>query len=451
MTKYLVLLLALAIPPVAATAETGSLRVDGQRLHGTMEKLKAFGGNEQGGSDRVAYSEANLQALLYLIGLMGEAGLSTHIDVAGNLIGRREGSDPEAGVILTGSHIDTVPNGGHYDGIVGVMGAIEVARTLHEAGIELEHGFEVAAWSNEERGKTGSRSLAESIDPAELDLPTYTEKTVGEGIRYLGGDPARIAENLRRPGDIAAFIELHVEQGGVMEQRDRQIGVVTGIVGIKRWKITVDGFANHAGTTPMNQRKDASLAAARIILAVNRIVSSEPGQQVGTVGIMKLEPGAANVVPGGAELHLEMRDLSMQKLDRLFAAIETEAKLIAGATGTTVTIEQYYETDSAVSDLLIMADISGAVESLGFSHMTIPSGAGHDAQSFKNLAPLGMIFVPSQRGISHSPAEYTAPADITRGANVLLHTIIALDRRLKQTPAPDETPPPAMHTVESTL
>lgn len=424
--RALIALLICTIPMLAHGQK--DLRVDGNRLNDTMDRMKTFGGNSGGGSDRIAFSQHNLDALNYLAGLMESAGMQTQIDLAGNLIGRREGSDRSRTPLVAGSHIDTVPNGGHYDGIVGVMGAIEVARTIHNAGIELAHPLEIAVWTNEEGGKTGSRSISRSVGSGEMALPSFGEKTLGEGISFLGGDPDRLEENGRDPGSIAGYVELHVEQGAILDREGIQIGVVDGIVGIKRWYITVSGFANHAGTTPMDQRQDSLLAASEFVIAVRRVISDEPGRQVGTVGKMQVHPGAPNVIPGKVDLSLEIRDLSMKKVDMLFGRIEKAAAAIGEDSDTVFSIEQYYESPAADSDLRIAGYVEDAANELGLSNVHMPSGAGHDAQSFKGLAPLGMIFVPSSNGVSHAPTEYTSPELITSGANVLLHTLLRMDR-----------------------
>ena len=427
--KSVLVLLAVVL---ACTARADDeLRVDAERLNDTMEHMHAFGGNAEGGSDRVAYSDHNRLAYDYLSRLMLQSGLTPRIDVAGNLVGRREGRIEGLAPIVTGSHIDTVPNGGHYDGIVGVMSAIEVARTLHEAGTSLDHPLEVVVWSNEEGGKTGSRSYAGAVAAREMDLPSLGERTLGDGIRHLGGHPDRLDENRKAPGDIAGYVELHVEQGAILDREGIAIGVVEGIVGIKRWYITVQGFANHAGTTPMDQRQDALYAAALMIAEVRRIITGEPGRQVGTVGRLDVSPGAPNVIPGEVMFSLEIRDLSMDKVTRLFGAIRTSLETIAAANDVDVTFDQYYESPEAPTDEGLQALVQQSAERLGLSYLPMPSGAGHDAQSMKGIAPLGMIFVPSRDGVSHAPSEFTSPEEITNGANVLLHTVLGMDELLQ--------------------
>ncbi|MDX1404138.1 MAG: Zn-dependent hydrolase [Woeseiaceae bacterium] len=417
---------------IACAADDASeLRVNGDRLNATMEHMKTFGTSESGGSMRVAFSDANRVALSYLSSLMLEAGLMPRIDPAGNLVGRRQGTVSGLAPIVSGSHIDTVPDGGHYDGVVGVMSAIEVARSLHEAGYALDHPLEIVVWSNEEGGKTGSRSYMGSVDEREFGLTALGEKTIGDGLLHIGGDPDRLHENRKQAGDISSYIELHVEQGAFLEAADTAIGVVQGIVGIKRWNIFVEGFANHAGTTPMDQRRDALYAAALLIAEIRDVITAHPGRQVGTVGRVQAFPGAPNVIAGRTEMSLEIRDLEMDKVDMFFERVREAAARIAEETDTQIDFEQYYESPAAITDERIKNMIEESADMLGLSAMHLPSGAGHDAQSLKHIAPIGMIFVPSKGGISHAPSEFTSPRQITDGANVLLQTIIRMDQRIR--------------------
>jgi len=424
---FATILLALLTSATFAQADGNELRVDGTRLNATMTHMKTFGINAAGGSDRVAYSDHNKDALAYLSALMLESGLTPQIDAAGNLVGRRAGKVSGLAPVVTGSHIDTVPNGGHYDGIVGTMAAIEVARTLHDADYVTDHPLEIVVWSNEEGGKTGSRSLNGSVKAEEFALPSLGDRSLGDGIRYIGGSPERISQNVRKPGDVAALIELHIEQGAILDREGIAIGVVEGIVGIKRWNVTVDGFANHAGTTPMDQRQDAMYTAALIIAKIRDVITGEPGRQVGTVGRLQAYPGAPNVIPGKVTFSLEIRDLDMQKIDRLFGLVRSAAEEIAGKNSTTVRFEHFYTSPAAITDERFKTLINDSADELGLSAMHMPSGAGHDAQSLGGIAPLGMIFVPSKEGISHAPTEFTSAQQITDGANVLLQTIIGLD------------------------
>ena len=405
-----------------------TLRVNSKRLMDHILALAEFGKNPQGGASRVAYSDADKQGREYVLGLLRDAKLDVGIDAAGNLVGRRAGIAGNLNPLLIGSHIDTVPEGGNYDGVVGSMGAIEVAQTLAENNVRTLHPLEVVIFQNEEGGLIGSRAMDGELTEKELDLVSRSGKTIREGIKFIGGDVAKLAEVRRHKGDIAAYLELHIEQGGILDSEKINIGVVEGIVGINWWDVTIEGFANHAGTTAMNNRQDALLAAAKFIEAVNRIVTSVPGRQVGTVGRINALPGAPNVIPGKVVLSLELRDLDVAKINMLFEKIQAEAQKIASDSKTKFDFKEINVNIPAPTDPQIRSLISVAARELGLTTKLMPSGAGHDAQDMARLGPVGMIFVPSVGGISHSPREFSRPEDITNGANVLLHTLLKLDK-----------------------
>ena len=402
--------------------------IDASRVNAILADFRRFGGTGDGGTTRLAYSDEDLAGRDYATGVMRRAGLEVSTDLAGNLIGRRPGTDTAALPIIIGSHMDSVPSGGSYDGQVGSAAALEVALTLADHDIALNHPLEVIIFQNEEGGKTGSRALVGRVYPFELDIVTASGHPIRDGIARLGGDPSRLAEARREPGTMAGFLELHIEQGAFLEAGGTRIGVVEGIVGIRRWNVTVHGAQNHAGTTPMPQRRDALVAAADFVRAANEVATTMPGRQVATVGRIEAVPGAPNVVPGEARATLEIRDLEMTKIDRVFAEIEARARTIAADREVEVAFEQFYESLAAPTDPRFRDIVESAAAALGYSHTRMPSGAGHDAQSMAELGPVGMIFVPSRGGISHSPDEYTAPEDIARGANVLLRSLLALDR-----------------------
>jgi N-carbamoyl-L-amino-acid hydrolase len=358
---------------------------------------------------------------------MRSARLEVNLDAAGNIIGRRAGS-AKIPPLLLGSHIDSVPEGGNYDGNVGSLGAIEVAQILDENRISTRHPLEVIIFQNEEGGLIGSRAIDGELTEKELDLVSRSGKTIREGIRFIGGDPDKFATVRRKPGDIAAYLELHIEQGGILAAEKIDIGIVEGIVGINWWDVTIEGFANHAGTTPMNKRQDALLAAAKFIEAVNRVVNNVPGRHVGTVGRIQALPGAPNVIPGRVVLSLELRDLNANKINMLYEKIRAEAEQIASMSGTKFQFQVINVNVPAPTDAGIRSHIGESARELGLSAKLMPSGAGHDAQDMARLGPAGMIFIPSVGGISHSPREYSEPKDIANGANVLLHTLLKLDR-----------------------
>jgi N-carbamoyl-L-amino-acid hydrolase len=407
--------------PRGAVADSG-------RLQEHLTQLAQFGANPEGGVTRVAFSDADVAGRAYIKHLMETAGLQVRIDSAGNLIGRREGADRKLPAIMLGSHTDSVPHGGNYDGDVGVIGAIEVAQQLRDRRVRLRHALEVVDFTDEEGGLVGSRAMAGELSAATLDLVNMSGRSARDGIRVLGGDPDAVGHAHRNPGDLAAYLELHIEQGGALERTHTDIGVVEGIVGIHWWEATVTGVANHAGTTPMDQRHDALLGAAELVLAVNGAAKEFPGRQVATVGRIRAEPGAPNVIPGKVVLSIEVRDLDAARIAAVFERIRTRADQIARERAISIDFRDLEATAApALTDPRIQRIITNEAHALGLTAMAMPSGAGHDAQDIARVAPIGMIFVPSVGGISHSPREYTAPADITNGVNVLMRALLAID------------------------
>src|SRR5580704_507611 len=256
--------------------------INSNRLRQHIEAMGAIGKDPVAGISRVAYTDADKQGREYTISLMHAAGLTTTIDAAGNISGRLPGGDPKLPTLIIGSHVDSVPLGGNFDGIVGSFGAIEVAQTLMESHVQLRHPLEVLIFQNEEGGLQGSRAISGELHEQDLNQSTRSGKSLREGIAFIGGDPDHLSAARRKPADIFAYLELHIEQGGTLAAEKIDIGVVQGIVGNSRWDVTIEGTSNHAGTTPMNERHDALLAAAKFIEAVNREVTSIPGRQVGT-------------------------------------------------------------------------------------------------------------------------------------------------------------------------
>jgi N-carbamoyl-L-amino-acid hydrolase len=414
-----------------APEQAADPEINGPRLlEQLLQRMAEFGKNPEGGVSRVAYSDADLKGREYVTGLMREARLDVSVDAASNIMGRRAGGEPALPALAFGSHIDSVPKGGNYDGPVGSLGAIEVARTLAERRIVTRHPLLVTIFANEEGGLFGSRAITTGLPRDELEHPSSSGKSIREGIRFLGGDPDRLDAARLQKGSVAAYVELHIEQGGTLEREKLDIGVVEGIVGIKQWEVVFEGFANHAGTTPMDRRQDALISAAKYIQMVNQVVRADPGRQVGTVGRIQAFPGAPNVIPGRVEATLELRDLDDRKVDRLAERVMAEARKIAAADGTTVSFRLLHANIAAPTDQRVRTPIAETARGMGLGSKLMPSGAGHDAQAMAQIAPVGMIFIPSVGGISHSPKEFSKPEDIANGANVLLGTILRLDRML---------------------
>jgi N-carbamoyl-L-amino-acid hydrolase len=425
-----------AAPAVLRGRQSASPVVDAAALRTRIEALSMFGRPAGGafadGVSRVAYSDADLAGRRYVIDLMRAAGLQPRVDPAGNIFGRREGREPGLPPIVFGSHIDSVPSGGNFDGDLGSLAALGAIEACEAAGLRTRHPLEMAVWSAEEgvafgRGLAGSRIVAGDIAPADL-TQVWNGMTRAEAIRKLGGDPALITDAVRPKGAHHGYLELHIEQGGTLERGRVAIGVVEGIVSIQRYRVTVTGMANHAGTTPMPERKDALIAASHVTLAVNEIVRSLEGRQVGTVGHLDVEPNAPNVIPGTVRLTIELRDLSPAKLAAMAETIRARAAAIAAQTKTTIDVASLGGNPPALASPDVQKAIERASAALKLESTRLPSGAGHDAQMMAQLSPMGMIFVPSAGGISHSPKELTSWQDCANGANVLLRAILELDQ-----------------------
>jgi len=416
------------IPEQTFAQDAPSLRIDAARLQQSLEGLSVYGrpagGTFADGVSRIAYSDADIAGRRYAMGLMRAAGLDPRIDAAGNLTALREGSDPSLNPILFGSHIDSVPGGGNFDGDLGSMGAIEVMRTLNDASARTRHPLRMYIWQNEEGGLIGSHAaFGDSLD---LERQ-FNGIRLADGVRGIGGDPSRMEAARIAPGSFRCYLELHIEQGGILDKAGIPIGVVEGIVSIDEYGVEIRGFANHAGTTPMPERRNALLAAAMLIEAVQQEVTGEPGSQVGTVGRLTVYPNAPNVVPGLVKHSIELRDLSSDKIARLGEEIRSRARQIAQRTNTEITITKVEHDPAAMASPEIQLQIEQAAASLGLKTMRLPSGAGHDAQMMAKLGPMGMIFVPSVAGVSHSSRELTRWPDCANGANVLLQTILRID------------------------
>ncbi len=395
------------------------------------------GGTFESGVSRVAYSDADLAARAWLLEEITTAGLSPRVDAAGNVFVRwpvASADDPRARPpILFGSHIDSVPNGGNFDGDLGTLAALEVIQACQAAAITPRHPLEMVLWAHEEstafgRGTAASRIVAGDLHAGDLDQ-VWNGLRRADGIRRLGGDPDRIESAVRKRGAWQAYLELHIEQGGTLDRRRIPIGVVEGIVSIHRYDVTITGFANHAGTTPMDERQDAMLAASRVVVAVNETVTARPGRHVGTVGRLEVTPNSPNVIPGRVTLSVELRDLAETTLAGLGDEIRQRTSAIARETRTDITMTLASRNPSALAAAGMQRAIGRAAESARLEATRLPSGAGHDAQMIAALCPMGMIFVPSIGGISHSPMELTTWDDCARGAAVLLGAILDVDSR----------------------
>jgi beta-ureidopropionase / N-carbamoyl-L-amino-acid hydrolase len=422
---------AAGFPRLGFSEVPAGLHINPDRLRESLEGLSVYGRPEGGtfadGVTRDGFSDACVEGRNYSMRLMRGFGMEPRVDPAGNIFGSRAGSDLSLKPILFGSHIDSVPNGGNFDGDLGSMSAIEVMHTLKEHGVTTRHPLQMVIWTDEENTFAGSGSAAGVLPTSDLSR-VRNGLSLADGLRKLGGDPARLAEGRLSPGALRCYLELHIEQGGILYKANVPIGVVEGIVSIDEYDVEIRGFANHAGTTPMKERHNALLAAAKLIEVVQEVVTREPGRQVGNVGRLQVFPNAPNVVPGLVKHSIELRDLSAETIARLGDEIQKRAQQIARDTGTEIIVEKVEHAPPALADPEIQAKIEAAATGLGLQTMRLPSGAGHDAQMIAKISPIGMIFVPSVDGISHSPKEFTRWQDCANGANVLLQTILLIDR-----------------------
>ncbi len=404
---------------------------DLNRIRRDITKMSEFVSTEEPGWTRISFSNEDRRARAHVVQLMEEANLSVRIDAAGNIIGRREGRGPGP-AILVGSHIDTVRGGGRFDGVSGVVAGIEVARRLEEERIQTLHPFEVIVFIAEEPSPfgistIGSRAMAGKLAADVLvNLRDGQGRTLGEAIESMGGNPAKIGEAKRSSDDILASLELHIEQGPVLRSRRIPIGVVTGIVGISRGDIEVLGRMDHAGTMPMEIRKDALAAGAEVVLALEKACRELKGV-VGTIGKVEVFPNSLNVVPGKVHFGMEARSLSEALLHETASLFKKEVDQIIRNRGVEIHVEIAISSKPVLFPTGMVRRIGRVCDSLGLSYLEMPSGAGHDMNHLAEVAPAGMIFVPSKDGRSHCPEEWTDFEEVTLGAEVLACTIFSLD------------------------
>lgn len=411
--------------------------IDADRLWQRVQTLSTFT-DPQAPWTRRAFGDRFLAAREWLRSQMQEAGLAVRLDEGGNLIGRRAGSDPAARPIITGSHCDTVIEGGRFDGIIGVLAGIEVAHAMHEHGIAMAHPFEVIDFLSEEPSDygiscIGSRAFSGLLDAQMLAAQRPDGETLAQGLSRIGGSPQALDRPLRGPGSTAAFVELHIEQGPVLETRGLPIGVVTHIVGIRRVAITVTGRPDHAGTTPMDLRRDALVGAARLVDAAclrARELGADGRYVVATVGRIAMTPNMPNAVPGKVEMVLEVRSDDERVLadfpETLLSACAGQLEDVRVAAA----IKDLSRAGVTACAPLVMDAIEQSAGALGYASARLPSGAGHDGVYVSPTGPIGMIFIPCLEGRSHCPEEWIEPGQLLDGTRVLYQSIVELDGRL---------------------
>jgi beta-ureidopropionase / N-carbamoyl-L-amino-acid hydrolase len=415
---------------------TGELRIDIDRLGARIEALGEIGAvhgpNGERGCARLALTDADREGRDLVVTWMRDLGLDVAVDAIGNVVATRPGRDPSLPVVMTGSHIDTVRTGGRFDGNLGVLAGLEVLETLIADEIETDRGVAVAFFTDEEGARFAPDMLGSLVFVGGMALETALDVTASDDSARLGDELARIGYAGPMPCPSTAFphsyVELHIEQGPILEDGGVEIGVVTGVQGISWTEVTITGQSAHAGTTPMRMRRDPGYAAARMVTFVRDLTTELGGHQVATVGRLDLSPDLVNVVPALATFTVDLRNTDEAMLQDAERRMADELDRVAAAERVAVATRSLARFEPVEFDAGMVDLVEQVATELGCSTRRMPSGAGHDAQMLARVCPTAMIFVPSVNGLSHNIAEYTAPDDLERGANVLLHVILACAR-----------------------
>lgn len=410
---------------------------DLHRIQRELAEFAAIGATPEGGVTRLPWTDVEREAHALAARRMAEAGLEVWGDSVGNTFGRRAGAESGAPAIAIGSHLDSVNNGGRLDGTLGFVGGLEAVRVLNARGVPTRHPIVLAVFAGEEAVRfadtcMGSKLLVGQLTRHQLDrLVDAQGVTAAEAMRRAGFDPDRLGEAVWRPEQIAAYLELHIEQGATLEQLGKRIGIVTAIAAATRYRAVLTGSADHSGATPMGARRDALAAAAEIVLGVERIAASEAGPTtVGTVGVLKIRPGAMTVIPGEAELGIDIRDVEPEPKSLASQKIEAMIEEVCARRNIGLELIKLLDDAPGAMSTAVQDAVKSAAERLGRGYHFMRSSAGHDARIISHLTQAGMIFVPSRGGISHSPKEYTEPEDIFAGVEVLREAVLELDRRI---------------------
>jgi N-carbamoyl-L-amino-acid hydrolase len=403
-----------------------NLKIDGDRLWRSLMEIGEIGGTEKGGCCRLALTDLDAQARDLFISWCQAAGCAVTIDKLGNIFARRPGRDNSLPPVMTGSHLDTVPTGGKFDGILGVMAGLEVMRTLHDMNYTTLAPMELAVWTNEEGSRFSPAMVSSGVFAGVFPPEFMTGRTDKDG-KTLGEELKRIGYEGEAPiggRDIGAFFELHIEQGPILEEERKTIGIVTGTQGMRWYEITLTGQEAHAGTTPMNRRKDALSGAAEFILAVERIANDHGPGGRGTVGYIEASPNGRNVITGAVTLCVDLRHPDDDQLLSMNDALESAIRAIAEARRLDLAFAQIWHSPALDFDPACVGSVRHAAAEAGYEALDIVSGAGHDAVYLARVAPTAMIFVPCEGGISHNEAEYATPEDCAAGCDVLLRVLV---------------------------
>jgi len=400
-------------------------RVNRERLWRSLMELARIGATPKGGVRRLTLTEVDREGRDLFARWAREAGLSVSVDAIGNMYARRAGSDPSAPPVAMGSHLDSQPSGGKFDGAYGVMAGLEVVRSLNDAGVATRAPLDVIAWTNEEGSRfvptmmgSGVFAGVHTLDYAlaQTDIAGVSVRDALEAIGYAGR---------AQPQPLGAYFEVHIEQGPVLEQTGTTIGVVQGALGQRWFDLTIAGQDAHAGPTPMEIRKDALLAASRVVLEVNRIATTFPDNARGTVGQMLVQPNSRNVVPGEVRMTIDLRNAKQKTLDGMAEALRAALLTIEAECRVSAALEEVVTFPPSEFTPALVDSVRAAAAALGYSHRDIVSGAAHDAVYVSRVAPAAMVFIPCEGGISHNEIENATPADVAAGADVLLHAVLS--------------------------
>lgn len=404
--------------------------MDLKRLEKTLHKINQFGHSKEGVT-RLAYSKEERQAAELFSNLCRQEGMDVRIDTCGNVIARREGSNPDLPVVACGSHLDTVIQGGRYDGTLGVIAALEVIRSLNDKGIETKHPIEIIAFACEESSRfgvstIGSKAMAGLLENDSIaDLRDSEGRSISDIFSECSLNFKEIQRSIRKKQDFKVFFELHIEQGPVLEKQLKQIGIVTGIAAPTRFEINIKGQASHSGTTPMHYRKDAFLGAAEIALQLEQAAKTESGNgTVATVGACEVKPGSMNVIPDLATMKIDIRGTSLDSKNRVIEELFTSIKQVEEKRNISIEYKELSHEHPINLNKEVIQSLAESCEQKGYTYMQMSSGAGHDAMNMAMLCATGLIFVPSKNGLSHHRDEYTAIEQIGKGASLLEKEIL---------------------------
>jgi hydantoinase/carbamoylase family amidase len=421
-------------PRVRPAALLNKITINKRRLLRDLNAVSRIGIGDHGSVTRLVFSIKELRSRQFLIHQMRQIGLQIHIDRIGNIFGRLDGANGETVALLVGSHLDTVVHGGKFDGTLGVIAALEAVRTLKEQKVVLQSPVEVVCFVGEESSRFGYSTLGSSLVAGEVQGKDFAHAADAQGTKLedilasMGIYRNNLLSMRRDPSTIKAYLELHIEQGPILEAKKKPIGIVTSIAAPTRFRVVFTGQADHSGTTPMEMRRDALVAASELIVAVEKVCRRyshvEQGRVVGTVGAMKIEPGVINAIPGRAELSVDIRSISAEAKKRVVRLVQAQIREIARRRNIGAEILPLREEEPVPLDHRLVRLLRECCEARNIPYEVMPSGAGHDAMQMAKITAAGMLFIPSRRGISHSPLEWSEPEDICLGAQLLLDSMI---------------------------